>query len=146
MLTTYQASQMAQSVGSILGTVITGFALSLQRQNSTSTRVFQFEMWFYLRSQCNFFKNDWIVAFFNFPLLVRKMTRGNDKNNHLKGIPLQKFFCKGLSSAFPAFSVLLRFKKKGVWNMSTFTQPAHKASVFSSCRHIAGTHLPNLWF
>lgn len=44
VLTTYQALQTAQSVGSVLGTVITGFALSLQRQNSTSTRVFQFEM------------------------------------------------------------------------------------------------------
>lgn len=42
------------------------------------------------------------------------MTRGNDKNNHLKGISLQIFFCKGLSSAFPAFSLSFYvLKRKG---------------------------------
>lgn len=48
------------------------------------------------------------------------MTRGNDKNNHLKGIPFQNFFSGGGSSFKFRLSNLFHFKKKASWEHVNF--------------------------
>lgn len=86
-----------------------------------------------------FFKKAGLLLFFffNFPFLFRKMTRGNGENNHLKGIPLQKFFVK-LNPAFPPFSPTFYILKRKEFGMCQLLfSLLHKASAFSNCRRNA---------